>query len=185
MSASANDPHDRDQRLVAAANAGDLAAFEQLYGAYRGWVFALALRVSGERADADDVVQDTFAYLLGKLPQLELRARLTTFLYTVVKNLAIRARQRRARFGTDAEVLDALAAPGTGTSPMPRADLALALRGLPDAQREVVLMRIADDMALTEIALALEVPLGTVKSRLHHGLATLRIDPTIRDLFDP
>jgi RNA polymerase sigma-70 factor (ECF subfamily) len=64
-----------------------------------------------------------------------------------------------------------------------RAELAAALAGLSPPQREVVLMRFVDDLELAEIAAALDVPLGTVKSRLHHALARLRDDPGTRDAF--
>ena len=56
---------------------------------------------------------------------------------------------------------------------------------LPDGQREVLLMRVVDDMAVAEIALALGIPEGTVKSRLHHALAALRDDPGARESFGP
>jgi RNA polymerase sigma-70 factor (ECF subfamily) len=68
--------------------------------------------------------------------------------------------------------------PATG-----RAELATALAALPHDQREVVLMRFVDDMSLDEIALALSVPTGTVKSRLHRALQTLRTDPDTREYF--
>ena len=55
---------------------------------------------------------------------------------------------------------------------------------LPDHQREVVFMRFLDDMSLNEIALALGIPLGTVKSRLHHAVGALREDPICRAYFD-
>ena len=54
---------------------------------------------------------------------------------------------------------------------------------LPDAQREVLLMRFIDGMSLQEIAEALNIPLGTVKSRLHNALQTLRSDRRTRDYF--
>ena len=54
---------------------------------------------------------------------------------------------------------------------------------LPPGQRQVLLMRFVDDMTLAEIALALEIPEGTVKSRLHNALAALRDDPRTRQYF--
>jgi RNA polymerase sigma-70 factor (ECF subfamily) len=58
------------------------------------------------------------------------------------------------------------------------------LASLVDTQREVVLMRFVDAMSLAEIAEALEIPLGTVKSRLHKALASLRQDPRTRQYFE-
>ncbi|MEI8195402.1 MAG: sigma factor-like helix-turn-helix DNA-binding protein, partial [Phycisphaerae bacterium] len=65
-----------------------------------------------------------------------------------------------------------------------RTELAVVLAVLPSAQREVVLMRFVDDLSLEEIAAALAIPLGTVKSRLHQALAVLRCDPRVRGYFD-
>ncbi len=66
----------------------------------------------------------------------------------------------------------------------PRAELASALRLLPTEQRETLLMRFVDDMTLQEIADTLNIPLGTVKSRLHHALKTLRESEHARRYFD-
>jgi RNA polymerase sigma-70 factor, ECF subfamily len=59
-------------------------------------------------------------------------------------------------------------------------ELAQIVRRLPEGQQEVVLLRFVDDLSLEEIAQALEIPLGTVKSRLHHAISTLRTDPATR-----
>ncbi len=66
----------------------------------------------------------------------------------------------------------------------PRTELASALRLLPTEQRETLLMRFVDDMTLQEIADALSIPLGTVKSPLHHALKTLRENKHTRRYFD-
>ena len=172
-----------DDELVEAADLGDTAAFEELYYRYRDWVVRLAYRFSGNRADALDVLQDTFAYLLRKLPDLHLTARMTSFLYPVVKHLALAARDKRQRYVTDDELLRQQAArPPDGTAAT-RAELTAALAVLPERQLEVVLMRFVDAMALQEIADALDIPLGTVKSRLHTALNTLRHDPRTRRYF--
>ena len=174
---------ERDQRLVAAANAGDVSAFEELYRLYRDWVFALAMRNVGNRADAEDVLQETFSYLVSKPPDLYLAGRMTTFLYPVVVHLASRARQRRARFRDPGEALDTLTS-RPEPQPADRAELAKVLSGLPEAQREVLLMRSVDGLSIAEIAEALEVPEGTVKSRLHHALQWLREDDRTRSYFE-
>ena len=64
-----------------------------------------------------------------------------------------------------------------------RRELAAVLSTLPIPQREVVLMRFVDDLSLEEIAAVLAIPLGTVKSRLHNALETLRHDPRTRAYF--
>ena len=64
-----------------------------------------------------------------------------------------------------------------------RAELAAVLAVLPGEQREVILMRFVDDMKIVEIAKALNIPVGTVKSRLHNALQALRHDRRTRDYF--
>ena len=64
-----------------------------------------------------------------------------------------------------------------------RSELSAVLAILPDQQREVLLMRFVDDMSLQEIAAALDIPLGTVKSRLHNSLQILRSDRRTQDYF--
>lgn len=171
-----------DEELVADLNAGDESAFEVLYFRHRDWVARLAFRFTGNNDDALDVLQETFAYLFRKFPGFVLSARMTTFLYPVVKNLSIAARRKSRR-----EInLDQLPEPSptmqlAGSDP--RNELGIVLGELPAGQREVVLMRFVDDLSLLEIAQALGIPEGTVKSRLHNALQTLRGDPRVRDYF--
>ena len=187
-----------DEELTELANRGDAEAFEALYLRYRDWVYRLAWRFTGNREDALDVLQETFAYLLGKFPGfvgagpracprlphgVALTSKMTMFLYPVVKHLAIAARNRKGRFSSDAGVLGEIAAPESQKTGGSRGDLAAVLAALPEDQREVVLMRFVDSMSLQEIAAALDIPLGTVKSRLHNALNTLRTDRRTRDYF--
>ena len=167
-----------DAELVAAANAGDVAAFEAIYRRYRDWVVRLAWRFTGNEEDALDVLQETFAYLLRKFPRtpmsggFRLTSSMTTFLYPAVKNLSTVARRKSGRFHSDDDALAAF--PAKDDPPVTDGDLAAALAGLPEGQREVLLMRFVDEMELSEIAEALAIPLGTVKSRLHNALEALR-----------
>lgn len=169
-----------DEELIEQASRGDPEAFETLYHRHRDWVHRLAWRFTGNRQDALDVLQETFTYLFRKLPDLQLTASMTTFLYPVVKHLSLNIRRRRTG-QADEDVLAAI--PDSAAAPTSRAELAAALAALPAEQREVVLMRFADDMSLEEIAQALKVPTGTVKSRLHRALESLRHDPRTRDYF--
>jgi RNA polymerase sigma-70 factor (ECF subfamily) len=171
-----------DEELLQRASAGDPDAFEALYRRYRDWVHRLAWRFTGNEQDALDVLQETFIYLLKKLPGFRLTASMITFLYPVVKHLSLNLRRRRC-VSTDEEILTAI--PDPAVQPTPRGELAAALAALSEEQREVVLMRFIDDMTLDEIAEALNVPTGTVKSRLHRALETLRNDPRTRDYFLP
>lgn len=179
-----------DEELIEAANRGDTEAFGELYRRYRDWVMRIALRHCGGYAEALDVLQETFIYLLGKFPGFRLAAKMTTFLYPVVTHLA-QDRQRRSRQTAAADVL-ALDLPDPRSPAGASADaaddariVAGAVARLTEGQREVLLMRFVDDMALEDIAVALDLPLGTMKSRLHHALAKLRENPQLRTYFLP
>ena len=174
---------DSDQELIELINQGDPDAFEGLYRRYRDWVHRLAWRFTGNQQDALDVLQETFTYLLGKFPGFELTASMTTFLYPVVRHLSLAIRSKSRRFTSDEEILSEIAAPASKETPHCRSELTAVLTVLPDEQREVLLMRFVDDMSLQEIATALNIALGTVKSRLHYALQTLRSDRRTRDYF--
>ena len=174
---------DSDQELIELVNEGAPDAFEVLYRRYRDWVYHLAWRFTGNRQDALDVLQETFIYLLGKFPGFRLTASMTTFLYPVVKHLSLTLRSKNRRFTSDEEILRELPAPVSKDAQSSRSELAAVLAVLPDEQREVLLMRFVDDMTLQEIATALNIPIGTVKSRLHHALQRLRQDRRTRNYF--
>jgi RNA polymerase sigma-70 factor, ECF subfamily len=176
-----------DQELVSAANAGDATAFEALYERYRDWVFTLALRFTHDHALAHDVLQDTFIYFLGKFPGFTLTAQLKTFLYPVVRHnaLALRRKHKSLTLHNDSETLAQVQTPHhTSRPPESLHELQAAIAGLDSAHREVVILRFVEDLSLAEIALAMEIPLGTVKSRLHHALAELRANERLRTFFE-
>lgn len=163
-----------------AINAGDVRAFEILYYRHRNWVVRLAARFTGNDADTLDVLQETFAYLHRKFPGFELTARLTTFLYPVVKNLSIQAKRKRARYAGDDQALEQAKDAGNAGRGLADEDLVAALRGLSEIHREALLMRYVDGMSIEEIAAALKTPAGTVKSRLHHAVEAMKRDQAVR-----
>jgi len=129
-----------DEALIRAVNGGDTHAFEVLYYRYRDWVVRLACRYTAHDDDALDVLQETFAYLLRKAPHLHLSARMTTFLYPVVKHLALAARAKRSRLNPR-ESLPQQEAPSVPQDEPLRVELAQVMAALPEDQREIVLMR--------------------------------------------
>ena len=174
-----------DQQLIAAANLGDARAFETLYYRYRDWVTALAYRLTGNREDALDVLQETFAYFFGKFPGFSLTARLKTFLYPVVKHGSLARLRRRGRVAQLGDADEALAAAPPAEARPAASGLSALLASLSEAEREIILLRFVDDLPLKEIAHLLEIPLGTVKSRLHNTLKRLRRDPRTKKHFEP
>jgi RNA polymerase sigma-70 factor (ECF subfamily) len=176
-----------DIELVAVCNTGGpkdaAAAFETLYRRHRDYVLRVARRFARDRELALDALQETFTYLLKKFPPagpgLVLTARMQTLLYPVAKHCAISALRRADCRGNDDVLPDELPAePAAEHVPL---DAALA--NLSPERREVVTLRFVDDLSLEDIAIALEIPLGTVKSRLHLAIKQLREDPRIKDLF--
>ena len=142
----------------------------------------LALRFTHDEALALDVLQEVFIYFLKKFPGFTLRCELKTFLYPAVRNTALSMRRKSARYISDESAIAEVAA----TIANDEADVLMAVvSSLPEPQREVLLLRFLDGLALNEIALALEIPLGTVKSRLHTALATLEKDPRTMNLLRP
>ncbi|HCF95748.1 MAG TPA: hypothetical protein DEW46_11850 [Verrucomicrobia bacterium] len=165
-----------DVFLVARINNGDEEAFRQLYERYKDWVLRLAIRLTGDPELALDVLQETFIYVLSKFPGFELRARFKTFLYPVVRHTSIRLSQQSRRWQTFGE------GPGAVEIPVEDQPSAAArldefeqmLRGLSEPMRELLILRFVDGLDLQEISQVLEIPLGTVKSRLHHAVDRLR-----------
>lgn len=174
-----------DRELIAAINAGDASAFEVLYFRYRDWVVGLAFRFTRDSDAALDVLQETFLYVLRKFPGFRLTANFKTFLYPAVRNLSIAARRKAERYQASEESLRRLenTAGPTGTESA-SGDLETVLAELPEEQREVVLLRFVEGLSLGEIAQAMEIPLGTVKSRLHNALQALRRDERTREYFE-
>jgi len=159
-----------DVDLVARANRGDGAAFESLYHRHKGWVLGVARRYTTDPDEALDILQDTYAYFFAKFPGFELTAALRAFLFPVVKHVAL-TRKRKRRPQDDLASVDParLAVPPTEPS-----EVETLLARLPETHREVLWLRFSDDMSLKDIAVALDIPLGTVKSRLHNGLEMVR-----------
>jgi RNA polymerase sigma-70 factor (ECF subfamily) len=165
-----------DMDLVDRCNAGDEDAFEALYRAHGQWVLALAIRFTGNREDGLDALQETFAYLFGRFPGFRLTSSLRAFLYPVVKHSSISIlRRRRKVVDLDTARDQGLeAAIGAAWQPEVPGDFDRLIEELPQGHQEVVRLRFALDLKLDEIADALGIPIGTVKSRLHTALETLR-----------
>ncbi len=177
-----------DAALVQDCNDGHrnaaAAAFEALYLRHKDFVLRVALRFTPDFDMALDVLQTTFLQLLRMFPPsgggLELNAKLTTLLYPIARNAAISAMRKAGRFPIDSDTL-----PDELPAPQEQHDdgIAKLLATLPAGQREVLILRFVDGMTLAEIAATLGIPQGTVKSRLHFGIASLKSSPLLEDFF--
>jgi RNA polymerase sigma-70 factor (ECF subfamily) len=145
-------------------------------------LFATAMRLTRNRADAEDLVQDTYVKAFGHSGQFKRGTNLRAWLYTILHN-TWRNRRRDASRDTvdiDSEQVEQLAAGGSGREQIETperilmrstldADLQAALDSLPEAFREAVWLRDVEEFTYAEIAEMLTVPIGTVMSRISRG----------------
>ncbi|RMG21244.1 MAG: sigma-70 family RNA polymerase sigma factor [Deltaproteobacteria bacterium] len=161
-----------DEALVRRANAGDRRALEAIYRRHRSFVLALARRFTGNPADAQDVMQEVFGELFGRFPGFRLSSTLRAWLYPVVKNRCISLHRKRRPVVDLSEIRDG---PRLKVDPAEcSGDFERLLAVLPETHREVVYLRFAHGLKIDEIAQALSISAGTVKSRLHYALKRLR-----------
>ena len=173
-----------DQVLVEAVNDGSHVAFEALYQRYRDWVVRLAYRFTRDVQASEDALQETFLYLLGKFPGFELRCQLKTFLYPVVRSFSLNLKHKREQEADSKESLLVLSAEyATQSTVFPLEEFEYALSKLSVEQREVLILRFVDELSLREVAQAMDLPLGTVKSRLHLSVGLLRQNERLQALF--
>jgi RNA polymerase sigma-70 factor (ECF subfamily) len=178
-----------DQELVSVCNVGEpreaTAAFSSLYERHRDYVLRVAMRFTKDREIAADALQEVFSYLLKQFPPpgsgLELTARLTTYLYPIAKNTTLTLLRNARRFESAGIEPDDLA--GT-TSAEAGDDLDRLLASLPGERQEILTLRFVDGLALDEIAVVLDIPLGTAKSRLHSAIKALREQPEAKKFFE-
>ena len=166
---------------MSAVMAGDRAALEQLVQRHQGALLGFFYRMlDGDRALAEDLVQDTFVRLLRQRTYTPARA-FKPWLYAVATNLA-RDHRRAARSRPAAPGDERLALlPDPAPGPDARAAAAAEARRVKDALgrlgddvRATLVLRYGSDLSLQDIAAALDVPVGTVKSRLNAGTRRLR-----------
>ncbi len=161
-----------------AAQRGSSDAVEELFARHWRGAYRAALLVTGDRAAAEDITQEAFLAALRALPRFDLRRPLKPWLHRIVINRAIdwsRARAHRAEVPAESAP-DAAAAAEVGAGGGAGAlgeDIVDALLRLGPEQRAVVVLRYVLDLTPGEIAAALDLPRGTVNSRLRRGLDAL------------
>jgi RNA polymerase sigma-70 factor (ECF subfamily) len=162
--------------LVRAAASGEEAAVAELYDLVAPRLYALALWRTGNRADAEEVVQDLFVRLVERPVRLDEVRRPMTWLLTATHRLAIDVTRRRSTRATAVLEADAaLVVPAHDpTLALDAARAGRLLARLPAKQRTVLYLRHYEGLSLTEIATVVRAPLFTVASRYRLGLAKLR-----------
>jgi RNA polymerase sigma-70 factor (ECF subfamily) len=179
---------DKDEAaLIERCRAGDLAAFEPLVEKYRQRVYRLAYNVLRDPEEAWDVAQDAFIRAFQALPSFRGDSAFYTWLFRIVMNVARdRARQHAARgraFGTervdekdwDRILVDQGTAPDTHAAQIEeRARIGRALATLSEPHRAIIMLSDLEGLSYREIAEVLNIPMGTVMSRLHNARRRLR-----------
>jgi RNA polymerase sigma-70 factor (ECF subfamily) len=181
-----------DAPLIAATLAGDTAAFGRLVGLYQDRLYNSLLRVLGSAEDARDVVQDAFVQAFLKLDTFRGSSAFYTWLYRIAFNLAMsRARRERktvsldrVKAGCGHEPVDGQPAPDHDMLQNERVAMVhAALDELSDDYRQILVLREIEGCRYEEIAEILELPVGTVRSRLFRARLQLRdqLAPMIRE----
>lgn len=170
-----------DEMLMQAYARGDADAFQVLYQRHRNRLYGFLMRSLGQRDQADDCFQETWSRVIRARHRYRPDARFSTWLLQIAHNLLIdRYRQRRPQVSLDS-VAEPLANNDGDNQPeavLSRFEtnrrLRLAIDALPAEQRQAVLLRLDQELALEEIATVTGVGRETVKSRLRYAMAKLR-----------
>ena len=162
----------REDMLVMLARQGDRKALESLAARWRPRHYAHARRLAGSHEAAADAVQDAWAAIPGGLRRLREPSRFAAWSYSIVTRKCIDQGRRRARQPIMAGEADDQAA--ASSDPGDAMDLRRAMAALPPDQRAAIALFYGEDMTTSEIAEALHLPQGTVKTRLFHARRFLR-----------
>lgn len=182
-----------DAELVEQSRQGDVAAFGRLVVKYQDQVFNTCWRMCGDRTEAEDLTQEAFVRAFQSIGGFWGRAKFSTWVFRIAVNLVISARRKKkgkvtyslddrtdrgedggSRFAMNDPVSDE-ATPERGALDREQQRIVLeALTGLDEESRCVIVLRDLESFGYEEIAEVLEVPLGTVKSRLHRARLALR-----------
>jgi RNA polymerase sigma-70 factor, ECF subfamily len=170
---------DDDAALLERFRAGDRSAFNAIVDRYERRVFAIAMRICRHHEDARDVTQDVFVTALRRLAGFRGDAQISTWLHRVAVNASldlVRKRGRREGPGLDEAADQPASEPGpeaTAIAAVRAREVHRALGRIAPDQRAVIALHDLQGLDYAEVAAALEVPVGTVKSRLHRARLAL------------
>lgn len=174
--------HRDDAALAHAAGSGDRAALEALLARHLDRVHAVCRRICGPD-DALDATQDALIAITRSIDRFDGRCAFTTWMHRVATNAALDELRRRKRRPQPVDIDDQTTRPGPvatqRTNPervVDRLDIDAALGRLPEDFRVAVVLRDVADLDYAEIAEALSIPIGTVRSRIARGRAALAQD---------
>ena len=176
MEGRVGDDSDLEERL----RRGEPRAFEDLVIAYQHRVFGVALRMLRNRSEAEEIAQEVFLRVHRTVEDFRGEAKLSTWLYAITSRLCLNrlasGERRMAREGE--ESLERLRGDADPAAHVERVELEAALQRaiteLPEERRIVVVLRDFEGLSYEEIATALDLPLGTVRSRLYRARTDLK-----------
>ncbi len=162
--------------IVERAQRGDPDAFEVLVRETGGRLVGLAFRILRDPAAAEDAVQQTLVTAWRELPGLRDPERVEAWLYRILVRACAAEARRLGRMRRGVRDVSPEAAPGSDALRLvaDRDEIERGFRRLTPDQRTVIVLRYWADLRQEEIAETMGIPLGTVKSRLHHATAALR-----------
>lgn len=174
-------PPSAEEVLIAKAQSGDRLAMHDLLSPWNDRIFCFLLTLLRNRADAEDAAQETFLRVVKGLPSYEHTGQFQAWIYRIARNQAALTAERRNRLATrettvEQETLQDFASPDDdGGAEVERAEqLRTAVNSLPPAEREVVQLRLDEDLKFREIAQRTGAPLNTVLGRMRNAMQRLR-----------
>jgi RNA polymerase sigma-70 factor (ECF subfamily) len=169
-----------DEALIEAVRTGDLDAFDVLYARYEARLFGYIRRLIDDRALAEDLFQDVLMGVLKDRTYDPAKGRFSAWLFTVARNRCLMERRKLARRAeADAREPALGAVPRAALVPLEEAydrgeQVRAAMAGLPDTQRQLLLLKQVGELTYKEIATMLGVAEGTIKSRIHAATKAFR-----------
>ena len=183
-----------DEILIAQFQGGDVDSFEELVLRYKDQLLNFVYRFVGNRSDSEDIVQETFLRVFKNKHYYKEIAKFSTWVYTIAGNLAkteLRRRKRKKLLSVSSIIKDDkdYDIPDLAASPEKEVDgiikeniIQSAIEKLPSRFREVIVLRDIQGFAYEEISQILDIPLGTVKSRVNRG--RLKLQEDLGNVFD-
>jgi RNA polymerase sigma-70 factor, ECF subfamily len=167
-----------DYRLMERVKNGDMVAFNQIVEKYKNRLMSVIFRMIQSSEEAEDIVQETFLRVYQHRDSFDFRHCFSTWLYTIALNLARNELRKRKRFkffdifdmqGKESEIAVEMELP----SNLPQA-LEKAMENLPEKYKTAFVLRDVQELPYEEVAQIMNIPLGTVKSRVNRARAILR-----------
>ena len=187
-----------DEQLVLKIQAGDKGAFEQLYWRYKDRVIGVVYNIVRNHQDTLEIVQEVFVRIYKNIHKYQVGTNLFTWIYRIAHNLAIdkyrhKKTAREVEFDSDYQKNfsrpEDVLPPSLGINPERafertelREKMSAALGELSENQRSIIVLREVDGLSYEEIADVLDIPIGTVMSRIHY--ARLKLQTSLRGYLD-